>query len=355
VTGSSFTLVGDGIENPHNALAMTSIAAALGAACLFLDRKGVETACKAVCSDNRPLHLVTLPELADTYRPIVACETLPDAVSLFGCSLVPGARPAVVVGNERLGLTQTVQATAHQRVRIPMAARGINSLNVAAAAAVTLYCLSRNVGPMRLRRGPTAHRPDLLLFAPHHHAEAGCALRSAAAFGWGRVLFEDRCKVWFSADREAKVIGRAAARRSKNSILVLPVEPERRYTYDETVVICATPRSGSVPLQRATLACGARQLIVIPDEYGAAMHAEQWRRLAGTMRFAHLGLSDGAVTLPYRATASIAMAEVARQVGRTPDGIRRRPPLGRYFDRSLDVIDTVEAGEEVALADLLAF
>src|SRR5262249_52601714 len=151
--------------------------------------------------DTGPLSSIDLQTLSETCRPIVACDTLPDAVELFGCRLAPGTRPALVVGNERLGLTRAVQMLAHQRICIPMAAGGIDSLNVAAAAAVALYYLRCGAGPMQLRANPAAHRPDLLLLAPSDHAGLGCAIRSAAAFGWGRLLIEDRAGVWFGTDR----------------------------------------------------------------------------------------------------------------------------------------------------------
>lgn len=353
MTSPGFTLVGDGIEDPHNALAMSQIAGALGAACAFLDRKRLQEATRLSYRDAGPLPCLDLATLAAGYRPIIACDTLPDAVDLFGCRVAAGARPALVVGNERLGLTHTVQAMAQQRVRIPMAARGIDSLNVAAAAAVALYFLGRDSGPTQTRRDPAAHRPDLLLLAPGDHAELGCAIRSAAAFGWGRLLVEDRVGVWFGADRQRAAEGRAAARRSKNSISVVPVGAERRYAYDEAVVVRSTPESGSVPLHRANLARGGRQLIVIPDQ-AADLQTESWVRLGRTVRFAHLGLPDDVPALRYRAHASIAMAEVARQVGRASPGTRPGTSRGPRYDRSLELIVGL-GGEDVPYADLLAY
>ena len=353
MTDRSFTLVGDGIEDPHNALAMSQIAAALGAMCAFLDRKRLQDATLLAYPDAEPLPCIDPGALATTYRPIIACDTLPDAVDLFGCRLAAGERPALVVGNERLGLTHAVQAMAQQRVRIPMAARGIDSLNVAAAAAVALYFLGHGSGPMQTRRDPAAHRPDVLLLAPGDHAELGCAIRSAAAFGWGRLLVEDRAGIWFGADRRRSAEGRAAARRSKNSISVIPVGAERRYAYDEALVIRAVPGSGSVPLHRANLARGGRQLIVIPDESGD-LQAESWVRLGHTVRFAHLGLPDDVPALRYRALASIAMAEVARQVGRASPGSRSGMTRGPRYDRALELIAGL-AGEDVPYADLLAY
>lgn len=349
-----FTLIGDGVENPHNALAMTEIAAALDAACAFMDRKGLRDATQSAYPEAAPLTCIGPRILTETYNPLIACDTLPEAVDLFGCRPAPGASPAVVVGNERLGLTHAVQARSQQKVRIPMATRGIGSLNVAAAAAIALYVLGRGGGPMQARRSSAEHRPDLLLMDPNDHAELGCAVRSAAEFGWGRVLIEDRAGVWFGADRQRRAEGRAAARQSKNSIGVIRVEPERRYAYDEAVVIRAAPAPGSLPLQRINAARGARQVIVIPDHTAGDLPVEDWSRFGRTLRFAHLGLPSHAA-LRYRALTGIAMAEVARQVGKASPGAPPHTDRGPRYERTLDLIGEAEDGEEMSFADLLAY
>jgi hypothetical protein len=176
VTGGGLTLIGDGIENPHNALALVDVATALGATCAFLDRKRLQQDMQAIYPDAGPLPGITLDMLAAAYQPIIACETLPDAVDVFGLRPVRGGRPAVVVGNERRGVEHATLALARQRIRIPMSPRGIGSLNVAAAAAMALYYLGSGSGPMSVRRHPAAHRPDLLLVGAGDHVELGCAV-----------------------------------------------------------------------------------------------------------------------------------------------------------------------------------
>jgi tRNA G18 (ribose-2'-O)-methylase SpoU len=58
-----------------------------------------------------------------------------------------GGRLAVLLGTEGQGLSEPALAAAHRRVRIPMA-RGVDSLNVAAAAAVAFWELGRRpAGP----------------------------------------------------------------------------------------------------------------------------------------------------------------------------------------------------------------
>jgi tRNA G18 (ribose-2'-O)-methylase SpoU len=70
---------------------------------------------------------------------VVAGLTLsPDAVSLDELATDPPERLALVLGTEGDGLSPSVSALADLRVRIPMGG-GVDSLNVAAAAAVAFY------------------------------------------------------------------------------------------------------------------------------------------------------------------------------------------------------------------------
>ena len=79
-----------------------------------------------------------------------------------------------------------------------------------------------NERPMPSRPDPTSRRPELSLLGPGDHFELGSTIRSAAAFGWERALIEDRHDVWFNCDRAVRSEGRAAARRARNEILLLP-------------------------------------------------------------------------------------------------------------------------------------
>lgn len=87
-------------------------------------------------------------------------------------------------------------------VEIPMVSRRINCLNVAAAAGVGLYYLTRGRG-VRTRTGgnPEKRRPELLLVGGEDHVELGSAIRSVCAFGWRSCLIDDRHGVWFGSDR----------------------------------------------------------------------------------------------------------------------------------------------------------
>src|SRR5215213_6537530 len=73
----------------------------------------------------------------------VALSLAPDAVELgqLAASITPDARIAVLLGTEGTGLSKRWSDGAAIRARIPMFA-GIDSLNVAAAAAIACYALS---------------------------------------------------------------------------------------------------------------------------------------------------------------------------------------------------------------------
>jgi tRNA G18 (ribose-2'-O)-methylase SpoU len=66
----------------------------------------------------------------------------PDAVPLDALEHGDDIRLAVVLGTEGPGLSEAAFRAADTRVRIPMSA-GVDSLNVAAAAAVTFWVLGR--------------------------------------------------------------------------------------------------------------------------------------------------------------------------------------------------------------------
>ena len=72
----------------------------------------------------------------------LALTLAPDAVPIQELPLPLRARPAVMFGAEGPGLTPAALQLADARVIIPMQ-RGVDSLNVAAAAAVAFWELSR--------------------------------------------------------------------------------------------------------------------------------------------------------------------------------------------------------------------
>ncbi len=75
---------------------------------------------------------------------VVALTPSPEAVPLADACLA-GRTVALLLGAEGPGLTEEAQRAAHLRVRIPMAA-GVDSLNVATAAAVAFHAVAVPVG-----------------------------------------------------------------------------------------------------------------------------------------------------------------------------------------------------------------
>jgi tRNA G18 (ribose-2'-O)-methylase SpoU len=85
----------------------------------------------------------SLDRLREDGFSVVALTPAADAVPLDQVSYDDTDRVAVLLGSEGPGLAGRTLERADTRVRIPMA-RGVDSLNVAAAAAVTFWVLGRN-------------------------------------------------------------------------------------------------------------------------------------------------------------------------------------------------------------------
>jgi tRNA G18 (ribose-2'-O)-methylase SpoU len=82
-----------------------------------------------------------LTTLAEHGFRTIALTPGPEAVDLPELSFGPADKVALLLGTEGEGLSEKALAAADLRVRIPMAA-GVDSLNVAAAAAVACYAIS---------------------------------------------------------------------------------------------------------------------------------------------------------------------------------------------------------------------
>ena len=84
----------------------------------------------------------SLDELREAGFRVLALTPHPEATPLDVVRLADDDRVALVLGAEGPGLTEAAMAASDERVRIPMAA-GVDSLNVAAAAAVACWVLGR--------------------------------------------------------------------------------------------------------------------------------------------------------------------------------------------------------------------
>jgi hypothetical protein len=345
------TLVGDGIENPWNARTLLAAAEMFGAACLFRDRAGLADTWREESFAERDLAFITPDDLGRDFAPRVALDNLSGAASIYGFTLGAGPRPAIIAGNERRGIAADMQAIATQAVQIPLVSRRLNSLNVAAAAAVALYYLGRGGGaPLQVRRQPEQRRPEVALVGAADHVELGSSIRSAGAFGWQRLLVDDRDGAWFGRERAVIAEGRAAARRQRNPIHILPSPSDRRYAFDHACVISV--RQPGLPLHRAALAGGPSQVVIIPDERATDLARERWERFAPRVEIVHLPLPAPEHAYHFRLVATIALAEIARQVGRRAQpGVGRPRPPAPFYDRRLEVVSQM-AGETVHLDEL---
>jgi hypothetical protein len=194
-----------------------------------------------------------------------------------------------------------------------------------------------------------------MLVGGSSHAELGSTIRSAGAFGWERALLDDAHGVWFEASRSIKAEGRAAARRHKNAIRLVPASRGDRYAFSEVCVVRATEGGSSMPLHRANLARGPQQLLVVPDESALDVDAVDWGRLGRAVSFAHLELPPHEYAYHYRLAATIALAEAARQIGRKAGTTTGRAARGEPFYESAMAALAGAEGETVYLEDLQSY
>ncbi len=343
-------LIGDGIENPWNAKTMIDAAKMFGSACYFRDRKSLAQSVRDTVSSDLQIQVISCDQISQTYSPVVALENLDNAADIYGFKLPPGARTALIAGNEKFGIAHEMQQVASHFVQIPMPGATLNTLNVAAATGVALYYLSAGgVGKLQVRSQPEKRRPEVLFMGVGDHIELGSAIRSAGAFGWNRLFLEDREKIWFGCNRVTRSEGRGAARRGRNSIHLVPSSNNGRYAFREVIVL--SPNQG-IPITRADLAKGSQQLVVIPDASQIDFSKEDWERLGANVQFVHIDVPSSDYVYHYRLFASIALAEIARQVGQKPGAPIRKPGKQRpVYESSLDIL-LEKRGEEVFLEDL---
>jgi len=159
LAGVDRVVVLEGIVDPTNVGAVFRSAAALGIDGVLVDpscadplyRRAVKVSMGAVFSlpyaraEGWPAGLDLVRAAGLT---VLALTPAADALDI-DC-LDPGLtkRCALLLGTEGPGLSDAALAAADQRVRIPMA-RGIDSLNIAAAAAVAIWAVTRPGSPGR--------------------------------------------------------------------------------------------------------------------------------------------------------------------------------------------------------------
>ncbi len=144
------------VNNHTNVGAIVRSASALGIDALLLDpnscdplyRRSLRISMGEALSlphartDSLPAGLAPLREAGFV---LAALTPGPEAVDVAELAAAGHDRLALMLGAEGPGLSPSVLAEADVRVRIPLAA-GVDSLNVAAAAAIAFYALARNTG-----------------------------------------------------------------------------------------------------------------------------------------------------------------------------------------------------------------
>lgn len=284
---SDVTLLALDIEGEWNVPLLRNAAEMSGAALLFAHADGPSNgrvACSASDGDSteRPPRVETagdetpvddrgkqqfltepmphIDELLGRFNRVIACEATKQSRSIYDYP-APRGHVAVIVGNELRGVPKRLLKKVDQVVSIPMYGRGMSSFNVAAAAAIALYSLERDLGRKRLRPSSLTQRSvDVLLVGPRDSSELGSLLRSAWAFGWKRVFLDDPHGVWFSEDRATILAGRAAARREVNPLVVASAAQIDLREYD-SVMLCDGQSQGS-PLSRLSLPSAGKLLLV---------------------------------------------------------------------------------------------
>src|SRR5689334_18129767 len=103
-------LVGDGIENPANALIMTHAAEMFGATARFRDTKGLNPNLENQEPVEHPFAPITSVEIQQAHSRIIAFDNLPGARDIY--DFRAGQTFAVLVGNERRGLSHELTSVA---------------------------------------------------------------------------------------------------------------------------------------------------------------------------------------------------------------------------------------------------
>jgi TrmH family RNA methyltransferase len=145
----------DGIQDPGNLGSMLRTAASAGLKHVFLSKGCVFAWAPKVLRAGQGAHFflaiherAALPEVAASHPGTVATTDVRDGTPLFDADL--RGPVAWIFGSEGGGVTPELAAAANLRVRIPMPGP-VESLNVAAAAAICLFEQTRQQRPGRAR------------------------------------------------------------------------------------------------------------------------------------------------------------------------------------------------------------
>ncbi len=153
VDGAATVVVTEGVNNPTNMGVMLRTAAALGVEALLVDPSSCDPLARRTCRVSMGAvfavphtRLEVFPGGLDPLHEIgfttVALTPDPTAIPLDEIGFAADERVALLLGAEEPGLTDAVQQRATRRACIPMH-QGIDSLNVATAAAIAMWHVTR--------------------------------------------------------------------------------------------------------------------------------------------------------------------------------------------------------------------
>ncbi len=153
VAGAHTAIVTEGVNNPTNMGVMLRTAAALGVQALLVDPSSCDPLARRTCRVSMGAVFAVphtrLPEFPDGLDPLheqgfttIALTPDPDAQPLDSIDFDPNERVALLLGAEEPGLIDATQQRATHRASIPMH-QGIDSLNVATAAAIAMWHVTR--------------------------------------------------------------------------------------------------------------------------------------------------------------------------------------------------------------------
>jgi tRNA C32,U32 (ribose-2'-O)-methylase TrmJ len=296
-----FTLIGLDIEGDWNRPLIENAAAVSGCGCIFArstpsgDGVGANTA--NVSSE--------LLAALQGYRTVIACEPTRRSVSIYDFP-APRSKTAVIVGNERTGIPRKIMNQADVLACVPMANGRLSSVNVAVAASIVLYALTRDLGRKHKRRaGLSQANVDVLVHAPADPHEIGSLLRSVYAFGWRRVFIHDPNGVWFSEDPQIVLASRAAARRANNMLAVLPAD-ELIPTHYDAVLACDGQSQGTALSRLQIPECHRLLLVIGPS----TREMNSWTTATRVM----VDLEDRSVSARSRHFGSILLSMISQMI-----------------------------------------
>jgi hypothetical protein len=322
-------LIGEEIAGEWNRLALDDLAATLGCNYQPYDSEDVDQA-----------------GALDGFEALIAAESRIDSQCAYTYRPT-AAQAALILGNEAKGIRRKTLKRARATVEVPVPSLNMNCLNVAAAASILLYYLTleKTLGfRARSLASIQKDRPDVLLLGGHDPMELGSVVRSACAFGWDRVGLDDGHNTWYECDRVMKAQGRGAARRGRNPIRVSPWNDKQLDQYERVVVASISP---GIPIHDVRL-LGQKTLVVLPDE----SQAESWTA-SESIEIVHASLTPlSSDRYHYRQAASIALAEIARQLGKVESG---GIYLKKRADRYRKEIEAEVAEGTLDLEDLCVF